>query len=396
MLLESQKTNRQADLLELAGIFVRLGFTAFGGPAAHLAMMEEEFVRRRKWLDHLEFVDLIGAANLVPGPSSTEVAIMIGHRRSGIAGMIVSGACFIIPAALIVTVIAWLYVTYNHLAGLQNALYGVKPVVVAIVAQAIALLVAKVVRTWPTRIAFSVTLALTLLKVNQLLLLFGAGLAFGSSALKRHHSWRELRPLILLLCAVAALSAVPLGWEFSSPGNLPANPTTIFLYFIKLGSVLYGGGYVMLSFLQADLVQHWKWLTKAQLFDAVAVGQFTPGPVFTTATFIGYLLAGWQGAIAGTVGIFLPAFVFVLISGKLLKSLRSSELTSRFMDGINAAALGLMAAVLIDMARGALIDVSTAAIAALSLFLLLKYKLNSALLILFGAGIGIAISFAHS
>ncbi len=380
------------DLKEVATAFLWMGCTAFGGPAAHLAMMQEEFVNSRNWLTHHEFVDLIGAANLVPGPSSTEVAIMIGRKRGGTAGMVISGVCFILPAALMVGIIAWAYVKFHHLPSVQSALYGVKPVVVAIVAQAIALLVGKVVETWPKRLVLASSLGLSFLKVSPLLILFGAGFAFSSTALGKHRSWSELRPLLQVLACVAALALFPLGWELTNSKGVAANPVTVFLYFVKLGSVLYGGGYVMLSFLQKDLVQHWQWLTRHQLFDAVAVGQFTPGPVFTTATFIGYVLAGWQGAIAGTVGIFLPAFIFVAISGKLLNTLRSSELTSRFMDGVNASALGLMAAVLIEMGASALVGPMTIAVALASLFVLLRFKVNSAWLIAAGAGLGVASS----
>lgn len=379
-------------LQELAAVFLRLGLTAFGGPAAHLAMMEEEFVRRRRWLTHEDFVDMLGAANLVPGPNSTEVAIHVGYRRGGIRGMLIAGACFILPAALLVTAIAWAYVKFHYLPSVQHALYGIKPVVIAIVAHAIATIFAKVVETWPKRLVFLGALSLALFKLNELILLFGSGFLLGATALKKCRTWPDFRPLVLLIGTVAAIAAVPLGWEILHRTGVAPSAFNVFLYFLKLGSVLYGSGYVMLSFLQSDLVMHWRWLTKAQLFDAVAVGQFTPGPVFTTATFIGYVLAGWQGAIAGTVGIFLPAFLFVAISGKLLKSLRSSELTSRFMDGVNASALGLMAAVLVEMGGAALLDVTTVIIALVSVVLLVRFKLNSAWLIAAGAVIGSCFS----
>ncbi|MBL8059857.1 MAG: chromate efflux transporter [Chthonomonas sp.] len=384
--------NNPGNLFEIATVFLRLGSTAFGGPAVHLAMMEEEFVRVRKWLTHQELADLMGAANLVPGPNSTEVAIHVGLRRGGVPGMFLAGACFILPAALIVAAIAWAYVQYQRLPAVQSALYGIKPVVVAIVAQAIFSLVSKVVETWPKRFVLVIAFVLSVFKVNELLLIFGSGLLLGGTALKSHRRWADIRPLLLLLGTISVIAVIPLGWELTNGTSLSTSPLNVFLYFLKLGSVLYGSGYVLLSFLQADLVLQWKWLSQAQLFDAVAVGQFTPGPVFTTATFIGYILCGWQGAIAATVGIFLPAFVFVAIGEKLLTTLRSSELTSGFMDGVSASALGLIAAVLVEMGSAAFVDATSVMVALASLAVLLRFKINSAWLIAAGAVIGICSS----
>ena len=383
--VDTNRLKKCEGLLTLASAFLKLGTTAFGGPAAHLAMMQDEFVCRRKWLSNEEFVDMIGAANLVPGPSSTEVAIHIGYKRAGLLGMVVSGVCFIVPAALMVGALAWGYVRFHTLPGFQSALYGIKPVVVAIVARAILLLIGKVVDTWTKRIALGTAFVLALVGINQLLVLLGSGVALGGSALRREHSWKSALPIATLLASIAMIAAVPLTWEALAGVSPNASPLAVFLYFVKLGSVLYGGGYVLLSFLETDLVLHWSWLTKSQLLDAIAVGQFTPGPVFTTATFIGYLLAGPMGAIAGTVGIFLPAFVFVAISGKLLRNVRGSPVSGSFLDGVNAAALALMASVLVRLGLDAIVDFRSAVIAVVAVILLVRLKVNSALLIAAGA-----------
>lgn len=377
---------------EVARAFLRLGFTAFGGPAAHLAMMEEEFVRRRAWITHEEFVDMIGAAALVPGPNSTEVAIHLGMRRAGVPGMLVAGACFILPAALMVTGIAWAYVRYGALPSAQAFLYGVKPVVVAVVAQAIWLLVGKVVDAWPKRLVLVASIVAAFAGLPEVAALIGSGVLLGANTWRKERSLRSATPVLLLLAAVGAVAALPLAWEAFRHG--PQSPTvlSVFLYFLKLGSVLYGSGYVLVAFLERDIVRGWAWLPHGRLLDAVAVGQFTPGPVFTTATFIGYLLAGPWGAVAGTAGIFLPSFVFVAIGGRFLPRLRGSAVSAGFLDGVNAAALGLMAVVLAQLALDAVRDAATALIFAVTLFLLLRFKTNSAWLILVGGVAGLAIS----
>ncbi|HVT11194.1 MAG TPA: chromate efflux transporter [Fimbriimonadaceae bacterium] len=376
-------------LAEIAWAFLKLGTTAFGGPAAHLAMMEAEFVRKRGWLDHQEFVDLIGAANLIPGPSSTEVAILIGRKRGGTAGLLVAGACFILPAVAIVLFVAWLYVQYHRLPGFQAALYGIKPVVVAIVAQAIVTLVRKVVDNWPKRAVFGLVGALSWFRVNELLLLFAPSFLFAGLALRRTKDWRSAKPLLSLLACVAATAALPIAWRYLQGGpGLHATPWALFVYFAEVGSVLYGGGYVLLAFLERDLVTHWQWLTKGQLLDATAVGQFTPGPVFTTATFIGYVEAGPLGAAAATAGIFLPSFFFVAVVGKLLPKLREAPVSAAFLDGVNSAALGLMAVVAVRLGMDALVDWPTAVIGVGSTILLLRTKINPALFILVGGILG--------
>lgn len=376
-------------LIEIAAVFLRLGTVAFGGPAAHLAMMEAEFVRKRKWLTHQEYMDMIGAANLIPGPSSSEVAIHVGLRRGGWLGMLVAGICFILPAALIVGAIAWFYVRFGSLPSFQAALYGIKPVVVAVVAQAIVILGVKVLDNWTKRLLSAACLGVSLAGLNPLVVLLGAGVLLSANALRVAKSWKAAIPVLLLLASIAAVAALPLAWQelWKSAGH--ADPLAVFLYFLKLGSVVYGSGYVLLAFLEGDLITRWHWLTKGQLLDAVAVGQFTPGPVFTTATFIGYLLAGVPGAVLGTVGIFLPAFFFVAVTGRLLPGLRKSPVSAGLLDGVNAAALALMASVVWTLGREAIRDAPTAILAAASLALLVRWRMNSAWLIGVGAIVGV-------
>ena len=354
-----------------------------------MAMMEAEFVRKRKWLTHQEYMDMIGAANLIPGPSSSEVAIHVGLRRGGWLGMLVAGICFILPAALIVGAIAWFYVRFGSLPSFQAALYGIKPVVVAVVAQAIVILGVKVLDNWTKRLLSAACLGVSLAGLNPLVVLLGAGVLLSANALRVAKSWKAAIPVLLLLASIAAVAALPLAWQelWKSAGH--ADPLAVFLYFLKLGSVVYGSGYVLLAFLEGDLITRWHWLTKGQLLDAVAVGQFTPGPVFTTATFIGYLLAGVPGAVLGTVGIFLPAFFFVAVTGRLLPGLRKSPVSAGLLDGVNAAALALMASVVWTLGREAIRDAPTAILAAASLALLVRWRMNSAWLIGVGAIVGV-------
>src|SRR5215475_10702303 len=297
-------TSRRRALGELAWVFLRLGTIAFGGPAAHLAMMEEEVVRRRAWLSRDEFLDLLGATNLIPGPNSTEMAIHIGRRRAGWPGLLVAGSCFILPAALIVTALAWAYVRYGSLPQTDALLYGVKPVVIAIILQALWRLGRAALKTKSLALVGAVGILLNFLGVHELVILFGAGTAIGlgsmvAGRMRRGESLSLIPAAFLLRTALAAPAT-------SSFGLWP-----LFFFFLKVGSVLFGSGYVLLAFLRADLVERWRWLTEPQLFDAITAGQVTPGPVFTTATFIGYVLGGLPGAIVATVGIFLPAFFFV-------------------------------------------------------------------------------------
>ncbi len=381
-------------LAELAGLFLRLGGTAFGGPAAHIALMEEEVVRRRGWLTQQQFLDLLSAANLIPGPNSTELAIHIGYARRGWAGLLVAGVCFILPAMLLVMGFAWAYLRFGSLPALSGVLYGVKPVIVAVVAQALWSLGQSALQSGPLRIVAGVALLLGLLGVNELLLLFGAGVAMGAVRWPTLAHKQVPPALLKLVGAVAALALLPAllglgpGEVGAAGGARPLGLLPLGLAFVKIGSVLYGSGYVLLAFLDADLVQRFHWLTPGQLLDAVVVGQVTPGPVFTTATFVGYLLLGWPGALVATVGIFLPAFVFVGLSIRLVAQLRESPLAGAFLDGLNAASWALMAAVSLTLARTALLDLATVALALVSGWLLLRYRVNSAWLVLGGAALG--------
>jgi chromate transporter len=368
-------------LRDLALLFLRLGATAFGGPAAHVAMMEDEVVRRRGWLTREEFLDLLGATNLIPGPNSTEMAIHVGHRRAGFPGLVVAGACFILPAVAIVTAIAWTYVRWGSLPEAGFVLRGVKPVVVAVVAQALWGFARSAVRgAGPAAVAVAAGTAAAL-GVHELAVLAAAGVAV---ALARAGA----RP-----GAAAALG--PVGGAIPALGlaaaAAPVGVTHLFLVFLKIGSVLYGSGYVLLAFLRSDLVHRLGWLTEAQLLDAVAVGQVTPGPVFTTATFVGFVLAGPPGAAAATLGIFLPAFVFVALSGPLVPRLRRSAVAGAFLDGVNLASLALMAVVTAQLARAAVVDLPTALLAGTSAVLLLRFRVNSSWLVLGGAAAGLLL-----
>jgi chromate transporter len=365
-------------LRELALLFLKLGTTAFGGPAAHIAMMDEEVVRRRKWLTEQEFLDYLSATNFIPGPNSTEMAIHIGHRRAGWAGLVVAGTCFIIPATIIVGTIAWLYVKYGTLPQVAGLLYAVKPVVIAIVVQALWNLSQSAIRTKWLFVVGAVSVVLNLVGVHELLVLAIAG------CLAMLVRWRDLR-----VRSVIAFS----GFLGGAAGGAPvpsAGTWPIFLVFAKIGSVLFGSGYVLLAFLRADLVQRYHWLTEKQLLDAVAVGQVTPGPVFTTATFVGYILHGTWGALAATVGIFLPAFFFVALTAPVMPKLRSSRIAAAVLDGINVGSLALMAVVTWQLMRAAVVDWLSLSITLVSAFLLLRFRgVNSAWLILAACVVGV-------
>ncbi|WIG97923.1 chromate efflux transporter [Myxococcus sp. SDU36] len=375
---------------EVALLFLRLGCTAFGGPAAHIAMMEDEVVRRRRWLTREEFLDLLGAANLIPGPNSTELAIHLGHRRGGWPGLLVAGACFILPAMLITLAAAWAYVRFGSLPSAEGVLYGVKPVIIAVVLQALWGLGRAAVKT---RLLAAVGVAAVIasaLGVNELLVLLCAGVLM---ALWRWGTrtagagQKQQGPGQMMLGMPLALQGLAAG----AAGAVPFSLGGLFLFFVKVGAVLFGSGYVLLAFLRADLVERWGWLSEAQLLDAVAVGQVTPGPVFTTATFIGYLLGGSVGAVVATVGIFLPAFFFVAVSGPLVPRLRRSWVAGAVLDGVNVASLALMAVVTWQLGRSALVDAWTVGLALLSAALLLRFRLNSAWLVLGGALTGLLL-----
>lgn len=394
-----------APLRELATLFLKLGTTAFGGPAAHIAMMEDEVVTRRRWLTREAFLDLVSASNLIPGPNSTELAIHIGWQRARWAGLLVAGLAFILPAMAIVWVIATLYVAYGSLPAATGLLAGVKPVVLAIVAVALW-------RLARTALHSAITLALAVVAaiavwfgVHELLVLVACGLVawIDGRVTRGGNHWEgaavllpawpipdvvpaEAPRAVAVSTGTAAALAIGGGHALTS-----APLAAIFFLFAKTGSVLFGSGYVLLAFLRSDFVVRNAWLTESQLLDAIAVGQFTPGPVFTTATFIGYLLAGHAGALLATVGIFLPAFVFVALTAPALARLRGNRDPRWVFDGLNAASLALMAVVTLRLAPDALPwrDVVAAVLFLTALVLSVRTRLNSAWLVLGGAIVGL-------
>jgi chromate transporter len=389
---QSGHTGDRRALVQLAGLFLRLGSTAFGGPAAHIAMMEDEVVRRRRWMSRERFLDLLGATNLIPGPNSTEMAIHVGYDRGGWAGLLVAGTCFIVPAVVIVTAIAWVYVRFGQLPEVTGILYGIKPVILAIIFQALWGLGRTAVKTPFLGCVALLTAALNFGGVDELLMLLLGG-TLAAARRSAASDWRDhvTTMTIVLLLSGAAAALIFLIPHLVRTGKIEFSQQALFLYFLKVGSVLYGSGYVLLAFLQSDLVGNWQWLTSAQLLDATAVGQVTPGPVFTTATFIGYLLGGTTGAIVATVGIFLPAFFFVAASGPLVPRMRRSAIAGAFLDGLNVASLALMAVVTWHLGRASVFDLPSALLALAGAALLFKFRLNSAWLVLGGALAGWAI-----
>lgn len=376
----------KGSLLEIAGLFLRMGITAFGGPAAHIAMFHDEVVKRRQWMSDQHFLDMLGATNLIPGPNSTEMTMHIGYVRAGWLGLFVAGLCFILPAALIVGVLAWLYVEYGTTPTANWLLYGIKPVIIAVILQAIWTLGQKAVKTGLLGVVGVAVFVLYLLGINEILLLFG-GTLFVVLA-QNIQRWRT--------GAAALLPMFSGTWLFQrviEQALVPVSISELFLTFLKIGSVIYGSGYVLLAFLRTDFVERLGWLTDQQLLDAVAIGQVTPGPVFTTATFIGYMTAGWLGAIVATLGIFLPGFIFVVITNPLIPRLRQSPLLSAALDGVNVAAIGLMAAVTVELGQAAIVDVVTIVLALAAAVLLIRYKVNSTWLIIGGAVVGLVVNF---
>lgn len=380
--LQHREDVAQTSLWELALLFLKLGTIAFGGPAAHIAMMEDEVVRRRRWLTREKFLDLLGATNLIPGPNSTELAIHIGYQRAGWAGLIVAGSCFILPAAFIVSGFAWAYVRYGSLPQSAGVLYGVKPVIIAVVVKALWSLGRTAVKSRLLAVIGFSAMVLSFLRVNELLVLSVAGAVVATFRWLsiRSKSRTETNPSLFFSVSFAALFQTTATTAAGSVGLWP-----LFLFFLKVGSVLFGSGYVLFAFLRGDLVERWHWLTNEQLLDAIAVGQVTPGPVFTSATFIGYLLAGSKGAVVATIGIFLPAFIFVAVSGPLVPRIRRSVTAGAVLDGINVASLALMIVVTFELGRTGLVDLPTVALLLISLVLLTRYQINSAWLVIGGA-----------
>lgn len=359
--------DRRSHLRELALLFSRLGATAFGGPAAHIAMMHDEVVGRRHWVSDAEFLDLVGATNLIPGPNSTELAIYLGRLRAGWRGLLVAGVSFIVPAMAIVLVLAWAYVEYGSTPQGEALLYGIAPVIIAVVAQALWKLGKTAVKDSLLAVLTVVVFVLYLVGVNELVLVFGAGL------------------LTMLVRNVRRIS----------PGLLSVGPTMLFFTFLKIGAVLYGSGYVLLAFLRADFVERLGWITERQLLDAVSIGQFTPGPLFTTATFVGYLVLGVPGALLATLAIFLPSFVLVAITAPWIPRIRTNRWLGAALDGVNAGAVALMAGVMVQLLREAVVDVPTAALALVAGGALFRFRVSSVWLVSAGALAGLAIQAAR-
>ncbi|MBP8950361.1 MAG: chromate efflux transporter [Candidatus Promineofilum sp.] len=396
-MLEPQTTRPSGALREVALLFLRLGLTAFGGPAAHIAMFRDEVVTRRQWVTDAEFLDMMAAANLIPGPNSTETAIHLGFRRAGWAGLVAAGVCFILPAFVIVLAIAMLYERYGTTPAAESLLYGIEPVVVAVILQAVWGLGRTAIRPWLPGIVAVAAFGLYFVGVHELLLLAAGGVLV-MLARNGRRLWGDLanRPTMLLLGLWGDLANRPTGeWLVlaTQAAAVPVTLTTLFLSFLKIGSVLYGSGYVLVAFLQSEFVERLGWITSSQLLDAVAIGQFTPGPVFTTATFIGYQVAGVPGAVLATVGIFLPGFVFVAITNPFIPRMRRSPWLSALLDGVVAASLGLMAAVTVELARQSIVDVPTALLLLAAAVLLIRFRVNSTWLILGGAVVGLVLGW---
>jgi len=383
----SPAAQRQA-LREVAALFFQLGWIAFGGPAAHIALMRREVVIRRKWLTEQQFLDLLGASNLIPGPTSTELAIYLGYARAGHLGLVLAGALFILPAMLLVLMLAWAYGRYGATPQVDAILYGIKPVIIAVIVQAIYALLPTAVKTWRLGLVVALSAALYLLGFNPLIPLFGLSilvmLAENRARLARTAGKGRMVLAVPLTAAAAPVAVGAVGFSL----------VVLFLTFLKIGATLYGSGYVLLAFLRDDFVHRLGWLTDHQLLDAIAVGQFTPGPVFTTATFIGYLTGGWLGGIVATVAIFLPAFIFAAAVYPFVPRLRASPWAVTFLDGANAAALGLMVAVAWQLGISSIMDPVTAILALIAAVLLIRSQVNSAWLVLGGAVVGLVARLA--
>ena len=367
----------EGELGEVARLFLKLGFVGFGGPAAHIALMREEVVTRRGWVDDREFADLLGATNIIPGPNSTELAMHLGAQRGGGRGLVVAGLCFIGPAVAIVSVIAWLYDRYGTDPAIVDLRYGVLPVVIAIVANAVVGLGRTALTSTIMWVVGLAAFGAFLAGVHELVVLVIGGTVTALWSMRGRG-------------ASFGVLLVPLWQAASGPDGVSL--WRLFLVFLEIGSVLYGSGYVLLAFLEQNFVDELGWLTEQQVLDAVAVGQVTPGPVFTTATFVGWQLAGPAGAAVATVGIFLPSFVFVALLARIVPWVRRHPLARAALDGVTAASLGLMAAVLVELAGTALTDVLTVAIAVVALVLVARTPVGSVYLI----GAGLAIGLAHA
>lgn len=365
------------DLKEIAKLFLKLGIIGFGGPAAHISMMQNEVVTKRKWMSQQHFLDLIGATNLIPGPNSTEMAIHIGREKAGWKGLLTAGVCFILPAVFITGIFVWLYKKYGALPEIQPFVYGIKPAIIAVILSAIFPLAEKSFKSIGLIILGLLVLAGSLFGYNEIFLLFGAGVFYVLITFIRCGRSGDLRNLIPII------SLQGIENNFMSALNLK-----LFLIFLKVGSILYGSGYVLFAFLDAELVSTGM-MNRKQLIDAIAVGQFTPGPVFSSVTFIGYQINGWSGAAVSTLGIFLPSFLFVALLNPLVRKMRNSKIFSVFLDAVNAASVAIIVSVCISMGIETVTDWRTIVIAIICLFISFRYrKINSALIVALGSGMG--------
>ena len=370
-------------LVEISRQFFKLGLIAFGGPAAHIGMMDDEFVTRRKWLTREHFLDLVGATNLIPGPNSTEMTMHIGYERGGWRGLFIAGASFIFPAATLTLLVAWLYVRFGELPQIQPLLWGIKPAVLAIILSAVWKLGKKAVKGWQTAVLGVLVFVAVWFGLDEVIaLLLGGFLGMLIWGL-----WRKVRGLPVLLWWPGMLS-----FSKVQESETAVSLWELALFFLKVGATLYGSGYVLVAYLQGGLVDELGWLTQTQLLDAIAMGQFTPGPVLTTATFVGYLVAGVPGAIIATLAIFLPSFLFVLILNPLIPKMRQSKWLSAFLDAVNVAAVAVMLAVLVTLTQNTLTDWTSALIAILAIIAVFRFQLNSVWIVLGGATVGFILA----
>ncbi|MGH1362842.1 MAG: chromate efflux transporter [Calditrichia bacterium] len=371
-------------LTELAALFFKLGVIGFGGPAAHIAMMEEEVVTRRKWLTREHFLDLMGATNLIPGPNSTEMAIHVGYHRAGLAGLAVAGICFLIPAITLTFILAYFYVAYRSVPNIEPLLMGIKPAVILLIANAVFKLGKKALKSVPLAVLGAIIVVIALMGTNPFLVVVGGGLV-GMLLLSLWDNRQSPKAGYMLLAApVESLTDVA----------TPAIITTVsvFFAFLKIGSILFGSGYVLIAFLETELVNNLGWLNAQELLDAVAIGQFTPGPVLSTATFVGYLVDGGWGAVAATLGIFLPSFVFVALLNPLVPKMRNSVWMGRFLDAVNVCALGLMAGITLKLAATTLVDWQSITIAVFGAIAVFWLKLSPLWIVAIGSIMGLLLS----
>jgi chromate transporter len=352
--------DEKTTLKEIANVFLKLGFIGFGGPAVHIAMMEEEIVRKRNWLTHEHFLDLIGATNLIPGPNSTEMALHCGHERGGWKGLLIAGACFILPAVFITAVFAWAYQQYGTLPQVQPFIYGIKPAILGVIVSLMITLGRKALKSIELAVIGVAAVALAFLRVNEVFILFGLGIAGMLFHLGRQKLNTLSLALPVYLMAVSGLNLKQQNWK-------------IFWIFLKVGAVLYGSGYVLFAFLDTELVKTGM-LSRQTLIDAIAVGQFTPGPVFSSATFIGWQMGGIKGAIGATIGIFLPSFLFVGFLNPLVSRLRKSKITSSFLDAVNVVSIALILTVCFEMGQSSIYDWKTILIAVLGFAVSFGFK----------------------